>query len=207
MIVAGLTGSIAMGKSTVASMFAAMGHPVFDADAAVGKFYESDRAAAIIGSTFPGVAENGVVRREILASRVLADNSAMARLESIVHPEVDRQQRQFIVEALSRGRKLVLIDVPLLFETGGDRSFDIVLVVSASYDRQRKRALARANMNVSKLERILDRQIPDTEKRRRAHFIIDTNGSIAETAAQVAGLTRAISNLSNSGIRNARNCS
>ena len=129
----------------------------------------------------------------------------MARLESIVHPEVDRQQRRFIAEALGRGRKIVFIDVPLLFETGGDRSFDIVLVVSACYDRQRERALARANMNVSKLERILARQLPDTEKRRRAHFIIDTNGSIAETAAQVAGLTRAISNLSNSGIRNARN--
>jgi len=204
MIVVGLTGSIAMGKSTVARMFAALGYPVFDADAAVSEFYESDNAA-LIGAEFAGVIVDGVVHRDALASRVLVDSSAMARLEAIVHPAVEIRRRQFLADAFDRDRKIALVDIPLLFEKGGDLSLDLVVVVSASLENQQVRALSRSNMNVSKLEQILSRQIPDSDKRRRAHFIIDTNGPISKTAAQVAALARAISGLSGNGIRNARN--
>ena len=204
MIVVGLTGSIAMGKSTVARIFASLGYPVFDADAAVSELYESDYAA-IIEAEFPGVVAGGRVNRDALATRVLVDNSAMARLEAIVHPAVEMRRRQFLTDAFDKGRKVAVLDIPLLFEKGWDRSLDLVVVVSASSESQRVRALSRSNMNASKLEQILSRQTPDSDKRRRAHFIIDNNGSTAKTAAQVSGLARAISGLTGNRIGNARN--
>jgi dephospho-CoA kinase len=204
MIVAGLTGSIAMGKSTIASMFAAHGWPVFDADVAVKGFYESDNAV-VIEAAFPGVVMNGVVDRERLASRALIDSSAMSRLEAIVHPAVAARRSQFLLDARNQGRHIALLDIPLLFETGGDRSVDLVVVVSASLDNQRTRALSRSNMTAAKFDSILSRQIPDKEKRRRAHCVIDTNGSLADSAAEVAGLVRAIAGVTGKGSNNAGN--
>ncbi|THD45808.1 MAG: dephospho-CoA kinase [Bradyrhizobium sp.] len=191
MIVAGLTGSIAMGKSTVAQMFAALGAPVFDADAAVREFYRTPEAGAV-EAAFPGVAVGGEIDRTRLAEAALADPEALKRLEAIVHPEVARRRIAFLKAATSAGRRLALVDVPLLFETGGEKSVDLVVVVSASAAIQRARALKRPGMNEAKFEAILARQTPDAEKRRRAHFIIDTSGELAATRAQVASLMRAL---------------
>ncbi|MGO9769740.1 MAG: dephospho-CoA kinase [Roseiarcus sp.] len=191
MIVAGLTGSIAMGKTTVAGMFAALGAPVFDADAAVREFYRSPGAQAV-EAAFPGVIEGGEVNREKLAALSLADPRALERLEAIVHPEVARLRRSFLGRAAAQGRRVVVVDVPLLIETAGHAAVDLVLVVSASEAAQRTRALARPGMSAAKFEAILARQTPDREKRRLAHCVIDTNGALEQTRAQVAGVLRAI---------------
>ncbi|HEY1943763.1 MAG TPA: dephospho-CoA kinase [Roseiarcus sp.] len=191
MIVAGLTGSIAMGKTTVAAMFAALGAPVFDADLAVREFYRSPGAAAV-EAAFPGVLENGEVNREKLAAATLGDADALKRLEAIVHPEVGRLRQDFLERARVEGRRVVVVDVPLLVETGGDRRVDLVLVVSAGEAAQRARALARPGMSEAKLDALLARQAPDAEKRRRAHFVIDTSRSLEQTRAQAAGVLRAI---------------
>jgi dephospho-CoA kinase len=190
-IVAGLTGSIAMGKSTVAKMFAALGAPVFDADLAVREFYASPGAEAV-EAAFPGVIEGGSVNRDKLAAASLADPQALQRLEAIVHPEVARLRRAFLARAAAEGRRVVILDVPLLFETKAAGRVDLVLVVSASAAAQRARALRRDGMTAAKLEAILARQTPDREKRRRAHWVIDTNGPLTATRAQVAGALRAI---------------
>jgi dephospho-CoA kinase len=190
-IVAGLTGSIAMGKTTVAAMFAALGAPVFDADLAVREFYRSPGAAAV-EAAFPGVLENGEVNREKLAAATLGDADALKRLEAIVHPEVGRLRQDFLERARVEGRRVVVVDVPLLVETGGDRRVDLVLVVSAGEAAQRARALARPGMSEAKLDALLARQAPDAEKRRRAHFVIDTSRSLEQTRAQAAGVLRAI---------------
>ncbi|MBV8474626.1 MAG: dephospho-CoA kinase, partial [Hyphomicrobiales bacterium] len=174
MIVAGLTGSIAMGKTTVARMFAALGAPVFDADAAVRAFYRSPGNAAV-EAAFPGVVEDGEVNRDKLGKATLGDAEALKRLEAIVHPEVARLRQTFLDRAKSQGRRAVVVDVPLLFETGGDANVDLVLVVSAGERAQRARALSRPGMSEAKLAAILARQMPDAEKRRRAHFVIDTS--------------------------------
>lgn len=191
MIVAGLTGSIAMGKTTVAAMFAALGAPVFDADAAVRAFYRSPGAAAV-EAAFPGVVENGEVNRDRLAAATLGNPEALKRLEAIVHPEVARLRQAFLARAKAEGRRVVVVDVPLLIETGGDRNVDLVLVVSAGEAAQRTRALARPGMSEAKFEAIRARQTPDAEKRRRAHFVIDTSSTLAQTRAQAAGVLRAI---------------
>jgi dephospho-CoA kinase len=193
-----------MGKSTIAKMFAALGFPVFDADAAVRGFYESG-GAALIAAAFPASVTNGVVDRATLASRVLVDPSAIMRLEAIVHPEVQVRQIEFLRDARDGGRQVALLDIPLLFETGAERSVDLAIVVSASLDNQRLRVLSRAGMSASKFELILCRQIPDRDKRKRAHFVIDTNESPAESAEQVAGLVRTIADLTGKSIRYARN--
>jgi dephospho-CoA kinase len=190
-IVAGLTGSIAMGKTTVAKMFAALGAPVFDADAAVREFYRSPGAKAV-EDAFRGVIEDGEVNREKLAAATLADPEAIKRLEAIVHPEVARLRRVFLDEAAAQGRRVVIVDVPLLIETAGHRTVDLVIVVSASEAAQRERALGRAGMSVGKFEAILARQTPDRDKRGFAHWIIDTSGTHEATRAQAAGLMRAI---------------
>jgi dephospho-CoA kinase len=202
MIIAGLTGSIAMGKSTVASMFAALGCPVFDADAAVTEFYESENAS-VVEAAFPGTVVNGVVNRGLLASLALIDRSSIARLEAIVHPAVAARRNRFLHSARHQGRYVALLDIPLLFETGGDHAVDLIIVASATVENQRTRALTRRNLTASKLESILSRQIPDGDKRKRAHFVIDTNRSLAESEAQVAGLVRAIAGLSGNGTLNA----
>ena len=202
MIVAGLTGSIAMGKSTVAAMLAELGTPVFDADVAVRTFY-SEAGAARVEDLFPGVVADGLVDRERLSRIVLEDPAALARLENLVHPAVAAARASFVARAAREGRRIAIVDVPLLLETGGEATVDLVLVVSASRAAQRARALARQGMTEAKLDAILARQTSDSEKRRRAHFVIDTNGSLSATRAQVIQFLRAASGLEGRGASHA----
>jgi dephospho-CoA kinase len=188
-IVVGLTGSIAMGKSTVAALFAVEGAPVFDSDVAVHSFY-SGPGVQRIEAAFPGVLIKGAVDRELLSQWVLGDRAALARLEAIVHPEVASMRRTFVLQAEASGRRLVVVDAPLLFESGGEKSVDLVVVVSASETVQKARALARPGMTLERFRKIVGRQTPDANKRRGAHMIIDTNGSIEATRAQVRGFLR-----------------
>jgi dephospho-CoA kinase len=190
-IVVGLTGSIAMGKTTVAEVFAALGAAVFDADAEVRQFYSSSGAEAV-EAAFPGVVEGGEVNRDKLAAAALADPQALKRLEAIVHPEVARRRRSFLDRAAAEGRRIAVLDIPLLTETAGVARVDVVLVVSASEATQRARAMARPGMSAAKFAAILARQTPDREKRRFAHCVIDANGTLEETRAQTAGVLRAL---------------
>jgi dephospho-CoA kinase len=202
MTVAGLTGSIAMGKSTVGAMFAELGVPTFDSDHAVRDFYAGEGATAI-EAAFPGVVVSGQVDRERLGSQVLGDAEALLRLEGLVHPAVAQARTEFIRRAEAAGRRLVIVDVPLLFETGGEASVDLVIVVSAPATVQRTRALARAGMTEAKLEAILSRQTPDAEKKRRAHFVIDTRGRLELTRAVVAQFVRSTAALTEGRTRHA----
>jgi dephospho-CoA kinase len=202
LIIIGLTGSIAMGKSTLAGIFAELGVPTFDADEAVRNFYAGDGAAAI-EVAFPGVVVLGQVDRERLGSQVLGDAEALRRLEGLVHPAVAQARIRFVERAEAAGRRLVVVDVPLLFETGGETSVDLVIVVSAPAAVQRARALARAGMTEAKLEAILSRQTPDAEKKRRAHFVIDTRGRIELTHAVVAQFVRSTAALTGGRTRHA----
>ncbi len=190
MIVAGLTGSIAMGKSTVAAMFAELGVPIFDADEAVRDFYAGD-GARLIEAAFPGVTVMGQIDRQRLGALVLGNADGLRQLESLVHPAVAKARGRFLERSATEGHRLVIVDVPLLFESGGDSSVDLVIVVSAPESVQRARALAREGMTDAKLDAILSRQTSDVEKRRRAHFIIDTRGSLNQTRAIVAQFMRA----------------
>jgi dephospho-CoA kinase len=174
MFVLGLTGSIGMGKSTTAKFFAEEGVPVQDADAVVHKLYEGEATAAI-EAAFPGTTKDGKVDREALGKRVLGDDAAIKRLESIVHPLVALARDRFLEQAEGKGAAIAVLDIPLLFETGGDRRCDAVVVVSASADVQRERAFERAGMSEGKLAAIIAKQIPDAEKRRRADFVVDTS--------------------------------
>ena len=184
MIRLALTGSIGMGKSTVARMFEAMGVPVFDADAEVRRLQGPGGALVErIGEEFPGVVGDGMLDRELLAKLVLEDPRLLEKLERIVHPAV-RDARQAFIAANSAAPAL-LFEIPLLFETGGEGEFDKVIVVSAPAEVQRTRVLARAGMTEEKLESILARQLPDEEKRRRADFVVDTGGDLSTTEAQV----------------------
>jgi len=181
----GLTGSIGMGKSTVAAMFAAAGVPVFDADAAVHRLQgPGGGVVAAIEAAFPGTTGAGGVDRATLAAAVLGDDAAMHRLEAIVHPAVAQARAAFL--AAHADAPLVVFDVPLLFETGGDRAVDAVAVVSADAAVQRARVLARPGMTDAKLDAILARQLPDADKRARADHVIPTDVPIAETRAAVA---------------------
>jgi dephospho-CoA kinase len=201
-IIAGLTGSIGMGKSTVGAMFAELGVPTFDADHAVRAFYAGDGAMAV-EALFPGVTVSGQVDRQRLGSRVLGDPEALQRLEGLVHPAVARARSQFVEQAAASGRRLVIVDVPLLFETGGEARVDLVIVVSAPESTMRARVLARAGMTEAKLEAILSRQVPDAEKRRRAHAVIDTGGSLELTRAVVGQFMRSIAAMAASGTSHA----
>jgi dephospho-CoA kinase len=201
-IVVGLTGSIAMGKSTVAAMFAEFGVPTFDADAAVREFYAGDGAKSI-EAAFPGVMVDGKIDRERLGTRVLGDPSALARLEGLVHPWVAKARVRFLERAAGEGRRMAIVDVPLLLETGGDFDVDLVVVVSAPESVQRSRAMAREGMTEAKLEAVLTRQASDAEKRRRAHFVVDTRGSRESTRAVVAQFMRACAALAGGRRRDA----
>ncbi len=203
-IVVGLTGSIAMGKSTVASMFAEFGAPVFDADAAVRDFYNGDGAKAV-EDVFPGVLVEGRVDRERLSNFVLHDTEALNRLESLVHPVVAAARSRFVNQAASEGRRLIVVDVPLLLEAGGQAAVDIIVVVSAAESIQRARALARNGMSEEKLNLVLLRQMDDFEKRRRSHFVIDTSGSHDKTRAQVGQFMRCTAGLNGRKDHHARN--
>ena len=191
MILVGLTGSIAMGKSTVAAMFRALGAAVFDADAAVHEIYRGQEARAV-EAAFPGVVVDGVVDRARLGARVVGDRQAMQRLEAIVHPAVAARRGQFLEQARLVGARAAILDIPLLFETGGERSVDVVAVVSAAAQIQRARALARPGADAARFEALLKRQTPDAQKRRRAHFVIDTGGSMEDSRRQAADFLRAI---------------
>jgi len=184
MLVVGLTGSIGMGKSTAAARFRELGIAVCDADAEVHKLYEGPAVAAI-EAAFPGSTANGKVDRHKLAQQLIADASLFARLEAIVHPLVQEAERQFLRAEAARGAQMAVLEIPLLLEGGGHGRVDVVVVVSAPAHMQRERVLARPGMSLEKLEQILARQLHDTEKRARADFIVDTGGTIAESAAQV----------------------
>jgi dephospho-CoA kinase len=194
MFILGLTGSISMGKSVTAGLFAEAGVPVHDADAAVHCLYEGDATAAV-EAAFPGTTADGKVDRTKLAARVLDDPGAIRALEAIVHPLVRESERRFLAAAAAKGTRLVVIDVPLLFETGGHERVDAVVVVSAPAEVQRARALARPGMTEQKLAAILQKQMPDAEKRARAHFVVDSSRGIDSARAQVRGILRAVAAL------------
>jgi dephospho-CoA kinase len=186
-MILGLTGSIGMGKSTVAAMFADLAVPVFDADAAVHQLQgPAGRAVAAIEAAFPGTTGEDGVNRTALAEAVLGNAAALRLLESIIHPAVAEERARFLAEHAAA--PLVVLDIPLLFETGGDRMVDRVAVVSAAPDVQRARVLARPGMTAAKLDAILARQLPDAEKRARAHHLIATDVPLADTREQVAAL-------------------
>lgn len=187
MIRLGLTGSIGMGKSTTAAMFAEAGIPVHDSDAAVHELYSGD-AAPLIETAFPGTAMDGVVDRKRLGERVLGDAEALARLEAIVHPLVAAHEAAFVDHARAEGADLVILDIPLLFEVGAEDRVDKVLVVTAPADVQRERVLARPGMTEDRFAAILARQVPDRAKRAKADFIIDTSLGMDCARAKVADL-------------------
>ena len=194
MFVLGLTGSLGMGKSTTARFFAEEGVPVHDADAVVHRLYEGEAAAAI-EAAFPGTTTAGKVDREKLAARVLDDIGALKRLEAIVHPLVQEAERRLLAEAEARGEKVAVLDIPLLFETGGEERVDAVVVVSAPADVQRARTLERPGMTVDKLDAILARQMPDHEKRRRANFVVDTSRGFEAARAKVRAILDAVATM------------
>jgi dephospho-CoA kinase len=185
--VLGLTGSIGMGKSATAAMFLRLGVPVHDADDAVHRLYRG-LAAPIIAEAFPGTVANGVVDRAKLGAAVLNDPERLKRLEAIVHPLVRREEDDFLARAMVKGASVAVLDIPLLFETEGERRCDAVLVVTAPADVQRHRVLARPGMTAEKFEAILQKQKPDAEKRGQAHFLVDTGRGFASAEAQVRSI-------------------
>ncbi len=193
MIVIGLTGSIGMGKSTIAERFRQLGVPVCDADALVHELYEGE-AVGPIETAFPGTTTDGKVDRIKLGQAVLGDPRGLKRLESIVHPLVQAAERDFLSKASEQGAKMAVLEIPLLFETGGDARVDVTVVVSAPAEVQRERVLQRAGMTPAKLDAILARQMPDAEKRRRADFVVDTGVSVEESYAQVDAIVAALQN-------------
>lgn len=194
MLVLGLTGSLGMGKSTCASMFAEQGVPTFDADATVHRLY-SGRAAPLVEAAFPGTVVDGTVDRVRLGAMVFEDRAAIARLEAIVHPLVREAETDFRKRAADEGHRVVLLDIPLLFEVGSENRVDIVVLVSTSAEIQRQRVLARAGMTEERFAAILAKQMPDDEKRRRSHFIVDTGGEFDATRRQVDGVLKAVAGI------------
>lgn len=192
MIVLGLTGSIGMGKSTTAGMFVEEGVPVHDSDAAVHRLY-AGAAAPLIEARFPGTVSDGVVDRTRLAAAVLNDPQAMKALEAIVHPLVRKDADDFVERNRAEGRSLVVLDIPLLFETGGTERVDRIAVVTASAEEQHRRVLSRPGMSEEKFQAILARQVPDAEKRRRADFIIDTGNGMEPAREAVRSIIETLS--------------
>jgi len=194
MLVLGLTGAIASGKSTAAAMFAEEGVAVFDADRAVHALY-SGAAVAPIEAAFPGTTKDSVVDREKLAAKVVGDKAALLKLEAIVHPLVRGMENAFRTRAATDGRRIVLLDIPLLFETGGEGRVDAVVVVSAPAEVLKARALKRPGLNAARYAALVGRQMPDAEKRARAHFVIDTSGEFSATRKQVRDVLRAVAGM------------
>jgi len=184
MFILGLTGSIGMGKSATAKMFADAGVPVHDADAVVHRLYDGEATPAV-EAAFPGTTSNGKVDRDKLGKRVLGDAGAIQKLEAIVHPLVAQARDRFLAEAARSGVPVAVLDIPLLYETGGDQVCDAVVVVSAPAELQRRRAFERAGMTEAKLAAIMTKQMPDEEKRRRADFVVDTSLGFEDARAQV----------------------
>ena len=189
-----LTGSLGMGKSTAAKFFAEAGVPVHDSDAVVHALYESE-AVPMIEQAFPGSTSGGKVDRAKLATLVLHDKAALARLEAIVHPLVGASREKFLAQAQARGAPVVVLDIPLLFETAAERRCDAVVVVSAPADVQRRRTLARPGMTEQKYEAILAQQTPDADKRRRADFILDSSTDFDHGRAQVRDILQAVAKI------------
>src|SRR3954467_2896178 len=184
MIVLGLTGSIGMGKSTTAQLFAEAGVPVYDADATVHNLYEGE-AVPFIEAAFPGTTADGKVDRQKLSERVVHDPAAMRQLEQVVHPMLGAGRQKFFADAEAAGTPVVVVDVPLLYETGGEKRVDAVVVVTTSPELQRERVLARGTMDAAKLDSIIARQTPDAEKRKRADFVVDTSHGLDPVRAQI----------------------
>jgi len=191
MLIIGVTGSIGMGKTTVAKRLAEHGIPVFDADAEVHRLYEGEAVEAI-ARAFPGTVEGGRVDRARLAEKVLAEDDALARLEAIVHPMVRTAEHAFLARHAAAGAPMAALEIPLLFETGADQWVDVTIVVSASPATQRARVLERAGMSPEKLEAIRAQQIPDQEKRKRADYVVDTDRAIESTAAEIDSIVESL---------------
>ena len=191
MIVIGLTGSVGMGKSTTAAMFAAQGVPVFDADATVHVLYRG-RAIAPVEAAFPGVTRGGAIDREALGARVIGEVSAMKRLEAIVHPLVREERIAFLDRSQAAGAAIALLDIPLLYETGSERDVDVVVLASAPEAVQKARVLARPGMTEARFAAILAKQMPDAEKRRRARFVIETGDGLEAAERQVRAVIAAL---------------
>lgn len=187
----GLTGSIGMGKSATAALFGESGVPVHDADRAVHALH-SGRAVGPVGEAFPGTIRDGVVDRPALSAAVLGKPEAMKRLEAIIHPLVREAEAEFLARCRAEGRGLAVLDVPLLLETGGEARCDAVLVVTAPAEEQRRRVLARPGMTEDRLAAILGMQMPDAEKRRRAHFLVDTSRGVMAARRQVCSILAAL---------------
>jgi dephospho-CoA kinase len=194
MFVLGLTGSIGMGKSTTARLFAEAGVPVHESDAVVHRLYEGEAVPAI-AAAFPGMVIGGKVDRDKLAARVLGDATALRRLESIVHPLVRAEADRFLCEARAGGAEVAVLDIPLLFETGGEDRVDAIVVVTAPPEIQRERALERPGMTLEKFQAIVAKQMPDMEKRRRADFVVDTSRGLDAARDQVAAILKAIATM------------
>jgi dephospho-CoA kinase len=191
MRILGLTGSIGMGKSTTAKLFAEAGAPVYDADAAVHKIYEGEAAPAI-EAAFPGTTVDGRVDRAKLSAKVVHDQAAIKQLEQIVHPMLGASRKKFLEEAERAGTPVVVMDIPLLFETGGEKRVDAVVVVSTDSATQRERILARGTMTSEALDGILARQLPDAEKRKRADFVVDTSHGLDPVRAAIRDILAAV---------------
>jgi dephospho-CoA kinase len=194
MLVLGLTGSIGMGKSTTARFFADEGVPVLDADAVVHRLYENE-AVTPIERAFPGTSQDGRIDRDELSRRVVGSPAALGQLEAIVHPLVREAQVRFLAEAERSGAPVAVLDVPLLFETGGDARVDAVVVVTAPADMQRARVFERPGMTAEKLDALLAKQVPDAEKRRRADFVVDTSGGFDSARAQVRAILASVQSI------------
>ncbi|MEP6840443.1 MAG: dephospho-CoA kinase [Bradyrhizobium sp.] len=184
MLILGLTGSIGMGKSTTAKLFMEAGVPVYDADAAVHKIYEGEAAPAV-EAAFPGTTVDGRVDRAKLSAKVVQDPAAIKLLEQIVHPMLGASRQKFLAEAEQSGAPVVVMDIPLLYETGGEKRVDAVVVVSTAPETQRERILARGTMTPEALDAILARQLPDAEKRKRADFVVDTSHGLDPVRAAI----------------------
>jgi dephospho-CoA kinase len=191
MFILGLTGSIGMGKSTTSRFFAEAGVPVHDADATVHRLYEGALVPAI-EAAFPGATANGKVDRDRLAQRVLGNPEALKALEAIVHPAVRKAEEDFLAAAKATGARIAVLDIPLLFETGGDQRVDAVVVVSAPADVQTARVMERSGMTVEKLELLRNKQIPDAEKRKRADFVVDSSQGFESARAQVLAILKTV---------------
>jgi dephospho-CoA kinase len=192
-ILIGLTGSIGMGKSTTAAMFREAGVPVYDADAAVHDLYDTGGAAVgPVGEAFPGAVKDNKVDREALRQAVLGNPEALKRLNAIVHPLVGRDRVGFFAKAQAEGADLVVLDIPLLFETGGHANVDAIVVASAPAQMQRERVLVRPGMTPERLDSILAQQLADADKRARAHFVIDTSRGLEPARQQVVEIIAAV---------------
>lgn len=194
MLVLGLTGSLGMGKSTCAAMFAEKGVAIFDADATVHTLYRGD-AVPLVEAAFPGTMADGVIDRNLLAKKVVGDSAAIARLEKIVHPLVRDAENAFRAKAKEAGTEIILLDIPLLFENHIDDRVDVVILVSTTPEIQKERVLGRPGMSEERFTALLAKQMPDQEKRRRAHFIIDTSGELKDTRRQVDDVFRAVAGM------------